>query len=147
MIFFTSMIIVAILYYLQAEGMIYVTIVALSAELVNIFLTHTMTKSVEKKLNLRHQLAVKGYLTSIKAYKNTIKELERIQDDAGSKLYKANEKIKELEAKLETEKKEQPPVDSPETETQVTQSQPPQIKKPEPPAPDAYNDLPDGSRR
>lgn len=150
MIFFTSMIIVAILYYLQADGMIYVTVIALVAELINIFLTHTMTKSVEKKLNLRHQHLEEGYLARLKSNKETIKELERIQEEAGSKLYKASEKIKELEEKLETEEKTAPPADNIEIKTQAPAPPSPPPKIPEtdpPPRSGTYNDLPDGSKR
>ncbi len=49
MVFLTSIIIVCILYFMQASGLIFVTIVALVAEFMNITMTHSITKSVEKK--------------------------------------------------------------------------------------------------
>ena len=145
MIFFTSLLIVTILYYLQADGLIYVTIIALVAELVNIFLTHTMTKSVEKKLNTIHQLSIEGYLARLKSSRKTIKELEKLQDEAGSKLYKASEKIKKLEEQLENERETDP-----QTETLEAENTEPAIlpqSQPAPPQPDTYSDLPDGSKR
>ncbi len=145
MIFFTSLLIVTILYYLQADGLIYVTIIALVAELVNIFLTHTMTKSVEKKLNTIHRLSTEGYLARLKSNQKTIKELEKLQDEAGSKLYKASEKIKKLEEKLENERKTAPPAETPEAE-QKEPVIPPQPQT-EPSEPNEYNHLPDGSKR
>ncbi len=145
MIFFTSLLIVTILYYLQADGLIYVTIIALVAELVNIFLTHTMTKSVEKKLKTIHQLSTEGYLARLKSNRKTIKELEKLQDEAGSKLYKASEKIKKLEEKLENQIETNPPAETQEVE-KTEPAIPPQPEQ-EPPAPTGYNDLPDGSKR
>ena len=145
MIFFTSLLIVTILYYLQADGLIYVTIIALVAELVNIFLTHTMTKSVEKKLNTIHQLSIEGYLARLKSSRKTIKELEKLQDEAGSKLYKASEKIKKLEEQLENQRETDPQTETPEVEK--TEPNIPHHPQPAPPAPDAYSDLPDGSKR
>lgn len=147
MIFFTSLLIVTILYYLQADGLIYVTIIALVAELINIFLTHTMTKSVEKKLKTIHQLSTEGYLARLKSKRKTIKELEKLQDEAGSKLYKASEKIKKLEEELENAKKTDPPAETPEVE-KIEPAIPPQPQSSTPtPTPDTYNDLPDGSKR
>ena len=58
MVFFTSILIIAILYYLQADGLIYATIIALVAELINIFLTHTLTKTVENKMKIKNRCMI-----------------------------------------------------------------------------------------
>nr|NJM03781.1 hypothetical protein [Desulfobacula sp.] len=50
MVFLTCIVIVSIFYYLQADGFIYVIIIAVLAELINIFMTQTLTKSIEKRL-------------------------------------------------------------------------------------------------
>ena len=100
MVFFTSVIIVAILYYLQADGLIYITILAVMGELVNLFMTQTITKATEKKTTMRFSKVVQGYQTKINAQKKTIKELEGIQEDAVHKMVLANQKIREYEEKL-----------------------------------------------
>lgn len=140
MVFFTSILIVSILYYLQADGLIYVTIIAVVAELANMFMTQTLTKSVEKKLNtqwgkksgdLKKQLATKD---------KTIKEFEKVQEDSIQKLYEANKKIKAYEEQLgladtESGEKLPPPSVAPKKE----------IPKPEEKKYDKYSDLPCGS--
>ena len=142
MVFFTSILIVTILYYLQADGLLYVTVIALTAELVNIFMTHTVAKSVENKLKNRHKRAVQGYIARIKTQRKTIKELEKIQEDAGTKLYKANSRIKELEALMEGD---EPPPPAPDAEAAPGEA-PEQAEQPETP-PDPENHLPAGSNR
>lgn len=101
MVFFTAMLIVIILYYLQVDGLIYATIIALIAELINIFMAHTLTKSVEKRMKKHTRKLVDGYSRRLKANRNTIKELERVQEESVKKLYTANLKIKEYETKIE----------------------------------------------
>ncbi|MCG8632947.1 MAG: DUF6444 domain-containing protein [Desulfobacterales bacterium] len=148
MVFFTSIIIVAILYYLQADGLIYITIIALCAELINIFLTHTLTKSVEDKMKARHRRSIQGYLNRIKANKKTIKELEQIKDDAAGKIYKANEKIKELELQIEklSGNAPVPPPSDEQPKPEKKKKKPKKEKPPEQPA-DLRDHLPDGSNR
>ena len=97
MVFFTSILIVVILYYLQSDGLVYVTIIALVAELVNIFMTHTVTKSVEKKLKIQHRRILDGYKNRLKSNDTAIKEFERIQEESVTKIYNANMKIKKYE--------------------------------------------------
>lgn len=101
MVFFTCILIICILYYLQADGLVYSVIIALVAELINIFLTHTITKTIENKMKLKNRKAVEGYIKRIKANKKTISELEGLQEKAVEKIYKANTRIKELEEELE----------------------------------------------
>lgn len=146
MVFFTSILIITILYFLQADGLIYVTVIALMAELINIFLTHTVAKSVEKNLTARHRKAIEGYIKRIKNNANNIKDLEKIQDDASSKLYKANSKIKELEKQLKAVSGEAlaPPPSPAKQKPPVKQKK----KKPPPRKPKAHRDhLPSGSNR
>ncbi len=147
MVFFTSIIIVAILYYLQADGLIYVTIIALCAELINIFLTHTLTKSVEEKMKARHRRSIQGYLNRIKANKKTIKELEQLQEDAGSKIYKASEKIKDLEQQLEASSGETPSPPVPKEEKPKKQKKKAAKETTPEPSADLRDHLPDGSKR
>ena len=79
MVFLTAMLVIIIIYYLQADGLIYATIIALIAELLNIFMAHALTKSVEKKMQSRIRKLVDGYSKRIKANRKTIQNLERIQ--------------------------------------------------------------------
>lgn len=140
MVFFTSILIVSILYYLQADGLIYVTVIAVIAELANMFMTQTLTKSVEKKLNTQWGKKAGDYKKLLAAKDKIIKDLEKVQEDSIQKLYTANKKIKEYEDQLgigNAESEKQPPL-------------PPTPKKKEKPEPeemkfDKYSDLPCGS--
>jgi hypothetical protein len=100
MVFFTSIIIVGIVYYLQADGLIYVTIIAVIGELVNIFLNQTLSKSIEKKSATKFGKIIHSLKTNITIQKKTIKELEKIQEDSVLKLMSANKKIEDYEEKL-----------------------------------------------
>jgi len=142
MVFFTSVLIIAILYFLQSDGLIYAVIIALVAELINIFLTHTITKSVENKMKTRHRRAVEGYIKRIKVNKKTISELEDLQEKAAEKIYKANSRIKELEDALEENQIEL------EKSTETTEEAPTKkAAKPEEPAQGYVDHLPDGSKK
>ncbi|MBA3008789.1 MAG: hypothetical protein KKF12_15005 [Proteobacteria bacterium] len=144
MVFFTAIIIVFILYYLQADGLVYVTIIALVAELINIFMTHTMTISVEKRLKAQHKKIIDGYTKRLKTSRKTIQALEKVQEDSVRILYNSNMKIKDLEEKLEKLTPPQTPAKEKEP-TLAKEEKPPlskEIKKPE-----VYMDLPDGSNR
>lgn len=143
MVFFTSILIISILHYLQSDGLIYAVIIALVAELINIFLTHAITKSVENKMKARHRRAVEGYIKRLKANKKTIGELEKLQEKAADKIYKANSRIKELEETLEDHQSEL------EKMTQLAQeasSVEMDVDLPEEPK-DYIDHLPDGSRK
>lgn len=94
MVFLTSIIIIAIVYYLQADGLIYATIVAVIAELLNLFMSSTLTKSVEKKINNKWTKIVNGYKGKLDAKSRTVKEFETVQEKTISKLNKANQLIK-----------------------------------------------------
>lgn len=145
MVFFTSVFIVSILYYLQADGLIYVTIIAVLAELINIFMTHTLTKSVEKKAANKFEKIAEAYKTKIAAQKRTIKQLEAIQEESIQKIYKANLKIKEYEEKLKPDESEiLKPDEVPEQES-PSQKKSVLIKGKE--EPKEFIDLPSGSNR
>ncbi|MCD4674792.1 MAG: hypothetical protein K8S18_02210 [Desulfobacula sp.] len=146
MVFFTSIIIVFILYYLQAEGLIYVTIVAVTAELINIFMTQTLTKSVEKKTTTKFGKIVAGYKTKIAAQEKTIKEFEEIQEKSVRKLYHANLKIKEYEKKSEMEDSDTSQADDIPTK-KVKTPQESETSKEEKKTPEEFIDLPSGSNR
>jgi len=141
MVFFTSILIVFVLYYLQADGLVFVTIIALTAELINIFMTHTLTKSVEKRLNTQHRRTLDGFAMRLKTSKKTIQEFEKAQENSVKTLYKANMKIKELEEELALW--QTPPEEGGEEVIPAKSPTAPEvIKKPGP-----FIDLPDGSNR
>ncbi|WDP91420.1 MAG: hypothetical protein HUN04_17620 [Desulfobacter sp.] len=148
MVFFTSILVVVILYFLQADGLIYVTIIALAAELVNIFLTHTVAKSVEKKINKKNKTAIQKYASQLRAYSKNIKELEKIREDAGKKLYKANTKIKKLESRIKelTGEAPEPSEAPPSPNLEMPPPEQPEVEQAIP-APQAEDHLPAGSGR
>ena len=142
MVFFTSILIITILYFLHEDGLIYVTVIALAAELINLFLTHTLTKTVEAKYKNQNRKAREGYLKRIRANQKAIKELEELQEDAARKLFKKNEEIKTLEEELKNLKATHPqkPAIQPTSPAKPT-------PKPQRKTPEKYIDLPDGSNR
>ncbi len=153
MVFFTAMLVIIIIYYLQMDGLIYATIVALVAELVNIFMAHALGKSVEKKMQLRIRRLVNGYSKRLKTNRKTIQQLEKIQEESVKKLYNANLKIKEYEARLEI--LEKPPLSlAPENmPSEPGKSSPKAFAKTVPPTKHPleshqdFSDLPSGSNR
>jgi hypothetical protein len=140
MVFFTSTLIVIILYYLQADGIIYVTILALAAELINIFMTHTAKVSVEKELKAKHRRVMDGFSKRLARNRKTIQEFEKTQEDSVEILYKANIKIKKYEKELSLYRKA-PDVDKPNQPLQDTPPAAPLENNP------PYEHLPDGSNR
>jgi hypothetical protein len=105
MVFFTCVIVVLVLYFLQESGLIFVTIIAVIAELVNLFMTQTLTKSVEKQITKKFVKIINGYKVKITAQKKTIKEFQNLQEESIRKLYNANVKIKEYENSSKDKKK------------------------------------------
>jgi uncharacterized membrane protein len=99
MVFFTSILIVIILYYLQTEGLIFVTLVAVVGEMINLFLTQTAAKASEKKTAVKFSKTIQGYKTKIESQKKAIKELEEIQEESIRKIMTANQKIAAYEEK------------------------------------------------
>jgi len=100
MVFFTCVIVVLVLYFLQADGLIFVTIIAVIAELINLFLTQTLTKSVEKQTATKFIKIINGYKIKITQQESTIKEFQDLQEESIKKLHNANLKIKEYEKNL-----------------------------------------------
>ena len=151
MVFFISIIIVAILYYLQADGLIYVTIIALIGELANILMMHTMAKSVEKRAKIRTRQLVDRFHKKIKVLKKNIQELEKVRDEAGTRLFEANKKIKEYQELLEETDPEATSLDeTPAPQTDTEEAEPADAKEPEKQdqAPqDSHSHLPAGSNR
>ena len=158
MIFFISLLIVAILYFFQADGLIYVTIIALIGELLNILMIHTMTKSIEKKEKNRSRQLIDKFQKKIRENKKTIQELEKVRDESLRKLFAANKKIQEYEEQLKgeepeeaangkkdtVEKKTAEPVAGPDKKPDAGQAKK-QDKKKEPGK--DFSDLPSGSNR
>ncbi|NOX35578.1 MAG: hypothetical protein GXP56_17915 [Deltaproteobacteria bacterium] len=143
MVFFTSILIVLILYYLQSDGLIYVTIIAVIAEFINIFMTQTLTKSVEKKAALKFGKIAQGYKAKIAAQKKAIKEFEDIQEKSLAKLYRANLKIKEYEEKLANKDNDA----SLSSTSDIKEKTKPEPEAPKEEKPEEFIDLPSGSNR
>lgn len=145
MVFLTCIVIVSIFYYLQTDGLVYIIIIAVVAELMNIFMTQTLVKSVEKKAAVHFGKIIDNQKTRITEQKKTIKELEDIQEQSISKIYKANLKIKEYEEKLGITEKE--------GFVKSNEILPPQISSPvkadlpQQTSPKEFIDLPSGSNR
>ena len=154
MVFFTSILIVVILYYLQMDGLIYITIIALMAELLNILMIHTLTKSIEKKLKSQIQKIGDGYKNRVIKAKKSIKELEEIRLKATQKLYRANLKIKEYEKQLgikpdgpdkEADDKKKKKIEEKKKKEEKKKDE--EKKKEEEPVKRSFDDLPPGSQR
>ena len=153
MVFFTSVIIVVVLYYLQADGLIYVTIIAVIAEVINLFMTQAITRSVEQQMNWKYGKVIKRYKQKLIGQKKTIKEYMDIQDESINKLRNANLKIKEYEEKslakknidIKTDRKKNIPANANWVETKIVQPShtldDSQSKK------KSFSDLPPGSNR
>ena len=145
MVFLTCIVIVSIFYYLQTDGLVYIIIIAVVAELMNIFMTQTLVKSVEKKAALHFGKIIDNQKTRITEQKKTIKDLEDIQEQSINKIYKANLKIKEYEEKLGI-KEEEGFVKSNEILPPQTPS-PAKVDLPQQTGPKEFIDLPSGSNR
>ena len=100
MVFLTSIIIVSILYFMQASGLIFVTVVALVAEFMNITMTHALTKSVEKKVTEKFMKVIDKYKAKIGQMKKRNVILEGQREDDTNALYEAREKNKTYEIQV-----------------------------------------------
>ncbi len=100
MVFLTSIIIVSILYFMQERGLIFVTVVALVAEFLNISMTHILTKSVEKKTTDKFMKVVDKYKAKIIQMKKRNVILEGQREDDTNALFDAREKNKTLEERI-----------------------------------------------
>jgi hypothetical protein len=85
---------------MQASGLIFVTIVALIAEVMNISMTHVLTKSVEKKVTTKYMKIVDKYKAKIDQMKKRNIILEGQREDDTNALYEAREKNKVFEVQI-----------------------------------------------
>ncbi len=149
MVFFTCLLITVILYYLQADGLIYVTIVAVFAELINLFMTQTMTATVKNRTAKKYGKIINDYKTKMVDQAKTIKQLKKVRDNAIQKLYKANQSIKKYEEELGIEDSEA--VQMPTKDPGKPKISPPPPEEPDTEGPktpeERFVDLPAGSNR
>ncbi len=85
---------------MQASGLIFVTIIALIAEFINISMTHIISKSAEKKTTEKFMKIVDQYKAKIDQMKKRNVILEGQREDDTNALYDAREKNKELEDQI-----------------------------------------------
>ncbi len=100
MVLFACLLVTIILYYLQSDGLIYVTIVAVVAELFNLFMTQTMTATTKNKAAKKYGKIINDYKNKATQQVKTINQLKKIRDDSVHRLYKANQTIKKYEEEL-----------------------------------------------
>ncbi|MCP4672143.1 MAG: hypothetical protein GY857_12650 [Desulfobacula sp.] len=144
MVFFTCVIVVLVLYFLQADGLIFVTIIAVIAELINLFMTQTLTKSVEKQTSKKFVKIMNGYKAKITAQEKSIKEFQDLQEESIRKLHNANLKIKEYEDNSTDKSKLQPNDIEDKKEKKIAVPETPKKKESNP---KEFIDLPAGSNR
>ena len=147
MVFLSSILIVVTLYFLRANGLIYATIIALTGELINIFLINTLTKSIKNEGKSQTRKVAEEYRHRLDTKKKTIQELELLQQESGDKLYKASQTLKTYEdriTELEIQLGIEPTI---KREVHVVEKDDPapapQEEQPEPKG--MYDDLPPGS--
>ena len=100
MVFLTSIIIVSILYFMQEQGLIFITIVALVAEVMNISMTHVISKSAEKKVTNKFLRIIDKYKAKIDQMKKRTVILEGQRENDTNALYDATEKNRALEVRI-----------------------------------------------
>lgn len=147
MVFLSCLLVTIILYYLQIDGLIYVTIIAVVAELINLFMTQTMTTTAKNKTTQKYGKIIIEYKSKITSQIKTINQLKKIRDESVRKLYKANQTIKKYEEELGIEDSEAidiPDKLTPEPEKKVPADDPPLEKEEKP---EEFTDLPAGSNR
>lgn len=126
---------------MQADGLIFVTMVALGAELINIFMTHTLTKSVENKQTKKYSKIIDTYKEKIHLKEKSIAEYEKLKNESVTALYKANAKIKAYEKKFGV-------ISDKDTEVEKKKAKPEPLEKTEEKSePEEFVDLPAGSNR
>ena len=144
MVFFTCLLVTAILYYLQGDGLLFVAIVVICGEMVNLFMTQTATKAIEKKTAVKFAKVVQDYKNKIARQKKTIKDLEDIQEKSIAKVQAANRKIKDYESRLGIKSSQMDSDPSSTEKKEGTQPAPDDSKKE---AGGTFEDLPSGSNR
>jgi len=146
MVFFACLLVTVIFYYLQTEGLIYVVIIAVVAELFNLFMTQTMTATTKNKAAKKYGKIINDYKNKVTTQIKTINQLKKIRDDSVHKLYKANQAIKKYEEELGIENSEA--IDIPVTKPAAPPTGPDPSGSPEnEKKPEEFVDLPAGSNR
>ncbi|MEA1967935.1 MAG: hypothetical protein U9N77_06920 [Thermodesulfobacteriota bacterium] len=102
MVFFTSTIIVAILYFLQTDGVVYVVFVALIAELINLLLANFIAKTVEKKIQTKANIIINRYKKEKNRIETKLDEYHQTHEEYASAIYEAKTQIKENEKLIKT---------------------------------------------
>ncbi len=144
MVFFTCVIVVLVLYFLQTDGLIFVTIIAVIAELINLFMTQALTKSVEKETSKKFIRIINGYKAKMSAQEKSIQEFQDLQEESIRKLHNANVKIKEYEEQSTGKKNEQTDDSGVKEEKKGEKSEVLEKKESKP---KQFIDLPAGSNR
>ena len=85
---------------MQERGLIFVTIIALAAEVMNISMTHVIAKSAEKKVTEKFLRIVDKYKAKIIQMKKRNVILEGQREDDTNALYDATEKSRAFEARI-----------------------------------------------
>lgn len=122
MVFFACLLVTVILYYLQSDGLIYVTIVAVIAELFNLFMTQTVTATAKNKVSKKYGKIITDYKNKVSGQIKTINQLKKIRDDSVHRLYKANQAIKQYEEQLGIEQSQA--IEIPSKVQQIAASEP-----------------------
>ena len=151
MVFFTSIIIIFLLYFLEDHGIIFATLIALAGEILNLFLIHFQTNAIKKAMEEGHNKQLSDYRQRVNDLERVVKDMETLQEKNVGKISQAKKRIEALEKELtESENpaptgNEQPPgsTGEPKLPTDAdTSTPPPKTKKH-----DIHNHLPSGSNR
>jgi len=76
MVFFTCIIVIFVLYFLQQDGLIFVMMIVLIAELANLFLLQFMTKSAKQQTRKKFSKIINSYKATITTQKKTYEKLK-----------------------------------------------------------------------
>lgn len=149
MVFFTSIIIILLLYFLEDHGIIFATLIALAGEILNLFLIHFQTNAIKKTMEEGHNKQLSNYRERVNDLERVVKDMETLQAKNVGKISQAKKRIETLEKELtESENptpSEPPPGSNAEPRLPAdadTSPLPPKTKKH-----DIHNHLPSGSNR
>ncbi len=154
MVFFTSIIIILLLYFLEDKGILFATIIALAGEIMNLLLVHLQTSAVKKTMEESHTKQIQDYKRRVEDLEHVLQDMETLQEKNVEKISKAKKRIEELENETTglTDQKlsdpEKTAVNGREKITPPTNESPrPQTPAPKEKKHDIYNHLPSGSNR
>ena len=151
MVFFTAIIIILLLYFLEDHGIIFATLIALAGEVLNLFLIHFQTNAIKKTMEEGHNKQLSDYRERVNNLERVVKDMETLQAKNVGKISQAKKRIEALEKELaESEDpapsgNEQPPGGNKEPGLPAdagTSTPPPNTKRH-----DIHNHLPSGSNR